>query len=81
MKYIVTEIQTMADGQVASLISSFDDRLQAESAYHSILAAAAISQLPLHACMLYTNDGYLIMNANYTHEQPSPEPEPEPNAE
>lgn len=81
MKYIVTEIQTMADGQVATLTSSFDDRLQAESAYHSILAAAAISQLPLHACMLFTNDGYLIMNANYTHEQPSPEPEPEPNAE
>lgn len=81
MKYLVTEIQTMADGQVASLVSSFDDRLQAESAYHSILAAAAISQLPLHACMLFTNDGYLIMNANYTHEQPSPEPEPEPNAE
>ena len=78
MKYIVTEIQTMADGQVASRVSSFDDRLQAESAYHSILAAAAISQLPLHACMLFTNDGYLIMNANYTHEQPSPEPEPEP---
>ena len=81
MKYLVTEIQTMADGQVANLTSSFDDRLQAESTYHSVLAAAAISQLPLHACMLYTNDGYLIMNANYTHEQPSPEPEPEPNAE
>lgn len=83
MKYLVTEIQTMADGQIANLTSVFDDRMQAESSYHSILAAAAISQLPLHACMLFTNDGYLIMNANYTHEQPSPEPgpEPEPNAE
>lgn len=83
MKYLVTEIQTMADGQVANLTSSFDDRLQAESTYHSVLAAAAVSQLPLHACMLYTNDGYLIMNANYTHPAPEPEPspEPEPNAE
>ena len=81
MKYLVTEIQTMADGQVANLTSVFDDRMQAESSYHSILAAAAISQLPLHACMLFTNDGYLIMNANYTHEQPSPEPGPEPELE
>ena len=78
MKYLVTEIQTGFDGQVANLTSVFDDRLQAESTYHSILASAAISQLMLHACMLYTNDGYLIMNANYTHEQPSPEPSPEP---
>ena len=81
MKYLVTEIQTMADGQVANLTSVFDDRMQAESSYHSILAAAAISQLPLHACMMYTNDGYLVMSANYVHEQPSPEPGPEPEPE
>ena len=81
MKYIVMELQTAADGTVANLVSQFDDRLAAESTYHSILAAAAVSQLPIHAAMIFTNDGTMVMSSYYVHEQPEPEPEPEPNAE
>lgn len=72
MKYIVNEIQTGFDGQVANIVTTYDDQLLAESAYHTILAAAAQSQLMLHTAMLYTNDGNVLRHENYTH--PAPEP-------
>jgi hypothetical protein len=43
MKYLVIEIQTNSDGTVGNLISSYDNRNEAERQYYLILAAAAIS--------------------------------------
>lgn len=77
MKYLVIELQTAVDGTVANLVNQFDDRLQAESAYHTILAAAAVSSLPIHAAVMLTNDGTSINSAYYVHEQPAPEPNSE----
>ena len=68
MKYIVVEIQTSADGTVGNLVSSYDSRNAAESAYHGILAAAAVSALPMHAAVLLTSEGSLIENRYYEHE-------------
>lgn len=67
MKYIVNEIQTTSEGAVSTLTTTYDDRLDAESAYHMILAAAAKSALMMHTAMLYTNDGSVIMSDNYVH--------------
>ena len=78
MKFLVTEIQTASDGTVAQITSVYDDRLHAESSYHTILAAAALSNLYMHAVIMYTSDGTSIMSGYYTH---IPEPEPEPNNE
>lgn len=61
MKYLILEIQTAADGTVATLITQKDDLNQAQSTYYSILAAAAISQIPLHAAVLMTNEGIVLM--------------------
>ena len=36
MTYIVIELQTSADGQVANLVYSFDNRAEAEQKYHLI---------------------------------------------
>lgn len=66
-KYLVTEIQTATDGTVSNITTSFDDQLQAESAYHSVLAAAAISQLKQHTAILYTHRGNMIMSGTYCH--------------
>lgn len=74
-KYILLECQTNADGSVGNLVSAYDDRNQAESAYHSVLAAAAISSLPIHMAAIMTNEGYVLESRNYKHEQPEPEPE------
>ena len=67
MKYMVSEIQTASDGTVGNIVTTYDDRLDAESAYYTILAAAAKSALLMHTAMLYTNDGNLIMSNNYVH--------------
>ena len=66
MKYMVSEIQTSADGTIGNLVTSYDDRLDAESAYYTILAAAAKSTLMMHTAMLYTNDGTMIMSHKET---------------
>ncbi len=66
-KYIVIELQTYADGSVGSFINTFDDRNTAEQKYHTILAAAAVSQIPTHAAVMLTKEGMLLMNQYYIH--------------
>ena len=66
-KYVVLEIQPMADGQVACLATPFDSQMQAESSYHSVLAAAALSALPRHAAVLMTSDGSAQASQYYEH--------------
>ena len=67
-KFIVLEIQTNVDGTVGNVVTAYDDRNQAESAYHSILASAAVSQLPVHAAVILTNGGYAYEHHCYEHE-------------
>jgi len=81
-RYLVIEIQTNADGSIGSVqsqsFSNPDERLKAESRYHTILAAAANSTKPIHAAMMLTADGFLMESKCYTHEvEPEPTPEPE----
>lgn len=66
-KYVVLEIQTMDGGQVACLATPYDNQMQAESSYHSVLAAAALSSLPRHAAVLMTSDGSVQASQYYEH--------------
>lgn len=50
-------------------------RLKAESKYHEVLAAAAVSELPQHSATLLTSDGRAVMNQCYHHEVVESEPE------
>lgn len=68
MKYLVIEIQTNSDGTVGNLVYSYDNRNEAESKYHAVLAAAAISALPMHTCDLIQADGILLARQCYEHE-------------
>ena len=68
VKYIVLELQTNADGSVGTLISSYDEQPQAESKYHSVLAAAAVSAIPCHACVLMTSEGQQLESKTYKRE-------------
>lgn len=67
-KYIVIELQTAADGTVANIVTAYDTQLQAESAYHSILSAAAVSNIPAHAAVMIDSMGYYIDAHCYEHE-------------
>ena len=74
MKYLVIELQTQADGTVSNIVTAYDNRNEAESAYHSILASAAVSALPCHAAMIVTNEAHVIAGSRYTHGvEPTPE--------
>lgn len=86
-QYYIIEIQKLQSGEFAHLVHwAFDTdatkaRLKAESKYHEVLAAAAISELPQHSATLITSDGRAIMNQCYRHEVAQPEPEVEPSEE
>ena len=73
--YIVTEIQTNADGSVGVLNTQHNTRAEAESKYYNVLSYAAVSSVRVHAAALMTNEGFPLMNQSYQHPvQPEPEP-------
>lgn len=70
MQYLVIEIQKIND-QLAYLVTTHDTREEAESKFYTVLAAAAISGLPLHAATLLNEAGNVLRSDHYTHEQPT----------
>lgn len=76
-KYVIVEIQTMANGQIGALVTAKDDYYEAESTYHSVLASAAISNLPCHTALLCDNKGGVIHAQCFEHPQAEPEQESE----
>lgn len=72
MKYIVVEIQKNVDGSVGNLVSAYDDINAAQSKYHAVLSAAALSQLPCHAAVLLNETGYCIVHEHFIYVEPEP---------
>lgn len=68
MKIIVTEIQKFADGGMSTPSYAFDSQQSAEAKYHSILAGAAVSALPVHACIMFSEEGFPLKHECYKHE-------------
>lgn len=64
--FIVLEIQTSTT--VATIVNSYEDRNEAESKYHQILTAAAVSSVPKHSAVLMDDEGNRIKNEVYIHE-------------
>lgn len=75
-KYFVTEIQTWDGGSVQNPTWAYDNENSALAKYHSVLASAAVSSLPVHACMMFTDEGFYLRSECFKHET-TPEPEPE----
>lgn len=73
-QFYILEIQQYQNGEYGHIVHfAFDTdpemaRLKAESKYHEVLAAAAISALPSHAATLVASDGFPILHQCYTHE-------------
>ena len=65
MKYIVLEIQTNANDEVATLLTAYNERSEAENKYYTILAAAALSELPVHSAMILTNLGTIAKSETF----------------
>lgn len=66
MKYVVIEIQKTTSGAIANLVTSYDTKAEAESHYHTILAAAALSNLPSHGAVIIDENCVPIAWQAYT---------------
>ena len=64
--YVVLEIQ--AGETISTIVNSYTDRLQAEQAYHQILMAAAVSNIPKHSAIIMDDEGMRINSQVYVHE-------------
>lgn len=73
--YIIQEIQT-SDSTVAFLPAvQKQNKDEAESVYHSVMAAAAISSVPIHTCIIYDEHGNDCTPGKKFYEHiPAPEP-------
>ena len=66
MVFIVMEIQSNNE-TAGTLITTYTDRLEAESVYHLTLGAAAISKVPTHSVTLLSDTGKSLKSESYTH--------------
>ena len=79
MNYLVIEIQKNSDGTIGNLVFVYDNINAAESKYHTILAAAAVSSVAVHSAVLLNETGYHVKHESYNH-LPAPVNEPEPES-
>ena len=77
MKYLVMEIQKFENETMSTPTFAYDTLNAAEAKYHSILAGAAVSKLPVHSAALLNETGYCIEHKSYDHREPEPEVEAE----
>lgn len=83
-QFYVMEIQQYADGSYGDIKHfAYDEdadkaQLKAESKYHEVLAAAAVSNTMSHAAILFSSEGFPLMHQCYKHTVvPEEAPEPE----
>lgn len=67
MTYLVIEIQKNADGGVGNFVWAYTSLNEAESKFHTVLASAAVSTVPVHSCALLNENGYCVKSQSYTH--------------
>lgn len=72
MKYLVIEIQVSDSGSVGNFVWVYDDINDAYSKYHSVLSAAAVSNVPVHSAVILNETGFCIRHESYDHRQPEP---------
>ena len=65
--WIVIELQTDENGKVANIVTSHENRNEAESKYHQILSAGAISSIPTHSAVMLDERGNLEKSEYYLH--------------
>ena len=66
--YIVIELQKNKDGKVGNIVTSHNTLAEAESKYHSILAAAAMSEVSAHSAIIVSEEGFPVQHQCYKHE-------------
>lgn len=65
--YIVIELQKTKEGHVSNLVTEHATLAEAESKYHSVLAYAAISDIPVHSAVILSEEGFCVNSKCYKH--------------
>ena len=69
MNYIIIEAQTNGGITIFTTPVVKGSFFEAEQVYHKSLAAAAVSQVPLHAVSMLTERGQLVKYECYDHQE------------
>ena len=67
MKYIVVELQKTQEGVVYNIVTEHATLAEAESKYHAVLSAAAISTIPVHSAVLVSEEGFAVYSKCFKH--------------
>ena len=67
--FIVLEIQKSKAGVVSTIVTTKDNKAEADSTYYSILASASVSDLPVHGAVLMDECGFPLMRECYKREE------------
>ena len=65
--YILQEIQTTGSQTALAPAQTFTNQNQAESALHTALAAAAVSDVTVHTVLMFDEHGNTIRREYYEH--------------
>ena len=65
--YIVVETQTQNGVTAVVQPASYTDRNRAEAKFHTVMAAAAVSNVEIHACIVFTEEGFPVLHDCYKH--------------
>lgn len=65
--YFVIEIQKQKDGVPANIVTSHETKDEADAKYHSILAAAAVSELSIHSAIIVSEEAFPVRHEFYKH--------------
>lgn len=65
--FIVIELQKNTEGVVSNIVTSYENLAEAESKYYSILASAAISNVPVHSAIIVSEEGFPVKHQCYKH--------------
>lgn len=66
--YIVIELQKNAEGVVSNIVTSHETLAEAESKYYSVLATAAVSEIPVHSAIIVSEEGFPVRHECYKHQ-------------
>lgn len=65
--YIIQEMQTTGNQTALVPALTYIDKNQAESAYHTALAAAAVSAVQVHTVLMFDEHGNTLKRDYYEH--------------
>lgn len=66
--FVVIELQVNGDGSVGTIVNKYEKEADAESKYHTILAAAAVSKVPKHSAIILNDEAMIHSSHCYVHE-------------